>query len=677
MKETPQQQQHKLQSHPHPHQRSHPHNPQMLAHNKRHRQLLSKQEDDDYDNDCCDHTEEESTSSPSSSNAALSSSWSSSSSSSSRVATTPNLPDHQWSEIFSWVGFTPENIPLVCWRWYHVFQDTLCITANHLWSSSHRVDEVKLLDVVSKALFERDRSPLTLFQNAIVAYKVLLIAHEHKRIEICKKIVDLDQRIDSPHAKFEVFCNDNTTVKNLRLVSGHRFYLSRKSWHQAFSHFVLFFSFLLKDPVEKMRQQQLLQEHQQEKPQSQSQRSTRKKVKKVTKPRRWFASQSTQQQQQQQQNNLLKNKSTTSITKLHDSSSSSSSSSTSTPLASSSSSSSLSSSSASTPPITKRIKQRTKFPPSDNRTYLESLKLYLNMLKVYESIAKSCFEFCCRTGQLGAARYLIEQHPHFKGSKRACSSAARYGHADIVDMLLQEDEKNPAMVDPSSFHNEIIRHASFRGHYEVVKRLLADKRVHPEDSVTVAAICGHADVVKLLLDDRRSDPLRYNVNALQKAVSRGHHRVVRLLLADGRVQEILESNFYGYLLWASMKYDRHRVFKMLLDYNRVDVAPLCGVLGNGAVKKGKITALRILITHPRFDPTDGARGRVFSILKKFQENSDLCSLPKHEIEDLLVLFVKLMRLKLRVQSNWRKILFVLVGFLLFCTLLYWMFMILY
>ena len=62
-------------------------------------------------------------------------------------------------------------------------------------------------------------------------------------------------------------------------------------------------------------------------------------------------------------------------------------------------------------------------------------------------------------------------------------------------------------VDPSINYNYAIGRASRIGHIEVVRLLLADKRVDPSASDNYAVRCtsknGHTEVVKLLLTDKR------------------------------------------------------------------------------------------------------------------------------------------------------------------------------
>jgi len=56
----------------------------------------------------------------------------------------------------------------------------------------------------------------------------------------------ISKTIEKKQSKFEVFSYDHVAVKHLMQVAENRRSLSRKSLQQAFSHFVLFFAFLLK-----------------------------------------------------------------------------------------------------------------------------------------------------------------------------------------------------------------------------------------------------------------------------------------------------------------------------------------------------------------------------------------------------------------------------------------------
>lgn len=56
-----------------------------------------------------------------------------------------------------------------------------------------------------------------------------------------------------------------------------------------------------------------------------------------------------------------------------------------------------------------------------------------------------------------------------------------------------------------------------------------------EFTLSWASNFGHAEVVRLLLADSRVDPAANENEAIRYASRYGHHEVVRLLLADSRV----------------------------------------------------------------------------------------------------------------------------------------------
>ena len=107
------------------------------------------------------------------------------------------------------------------------------------------------------------------------------------------------------------------------------------------------------------------------------------------------------------------------------------------------------------------------------------------------------------------------------------------GNTDDVIKLLKKGF-NPSLDD-----NYAIKWASEYGHIEIVKLLLADKRVDPSDNnnlaIRWASYKGHLEVVKLLLADKRVDPSAENNYAIRWASNNDLLEVVKLLLTDKRV----------------------------------------------------------------------------------------------------------------------------------------------
>ncbi len=90
----------------------------------------------------------------------------------------------------------------------------------------------------------------------------------------------------------------------------------------------------------------------------------------------------------------------------------------------------------------------------------------------------------------------------------------------------------------SLFGSKALIASSKKNHTEVVKILLADPRVNPSaednDAIKSASTNGHAEVVKLLLDDGRANPSANNNYAIIIASRYNHPEVVKLLLEDER-----------------------------------------------------------------------------------------------------------------------------------------------
>ena len=89
------------------------------------------------------------------------------------------------------------------------------------------------------------------------------------------------------------------------------------------------------------------------------------------------------------------------------------------------------------------------------------------------------------------------------------------------------------IVDPSVQDNLALLEACYYGNFEIVRLLLADPRVDPRAAgnwpVQISSKEGYFEIVRLLLDDRRVDPTADDNLALKWAISNGHTDVVQLL----------------------------------------------------------------------------------------------------------------------------------------------------
>lgn len=153
-------------------------------------------------------------------------------------------------------------------------------------------------------------------------------------------------------------------------------------------------------------------------------------------------------------------------------------------------------------------------------------------------------------------------------TRAAIITASRFGHADIVQALLT------CFVDPSVENNMPLCAASENGHGDIVRILLADKRVDPRSRCDAALLraCdkGHASVVRALLDDGRVDPSWGGTNKpLICACEGGHVGVVQQLLRDKRVNPAHNGNYP--IRAANTFWQRGvPVVRLLLTDDRVD-----------------------------------------------------------------------------------------------------------
>lgn len=182
-------------------------------------------------------------------------------------------------------------------------------------------------------------------------------------------------------------------------------------------------------------------------------------------------------------------------------------------------------------------------------------------------------------------------------------NAARNGHLDVVDRLLQEPR-----VDPRAMDNFAIRVASQNGHADVVDRLLLDPRVD-RSVVSISGLCarGHLDIVRRLLSDPSIDPSAENNAAICKASVNGYSDLVQLLLEDGRVDPSVNNN---YAIRLASEKGHVRVVECLLADSRVDPSADDNYAIRLASASGHLDVVKVLLQDPRTDPSASENGAV-------------------------------------------------------------------
>jgi len=118
--------------------------------------------------------------------------------------------------------------------------------------------------------------------------------------------------------------------------------------------------------------------------------------------------------------------------------------------------------------------------------------------------------------------------------------AVSCGRIKLVKLFLGNEKLD------SRAYNNLFYGATRKGHVMIVKLLLADPRVDPSEHangpIRTASQNGHAEVVKLLLTDKRVDPSVKDNWAIRCASRNGHAKIVDFLLVDKRVNPSTRNN---------------------------------------------------------------------------------------------------------------------------------------
>lgn len=222
---------------------------------------------------------------------------------------------------------------------------------------------------------------------------------------------------------------------------------------------------------------------------------------------------------------------------------------------------------------------------------------------------------------------------------------------EIIRLLLEDGRSDPTIDD-----NSFIISASARGIVEIVRLLLEDRRADPraENSGALHWACtrGNVDVVRLLLEDGRADPTSNNNDIIKRICTtstKTSTEILRLLLKDGRATP---NKFC--LINASSNGLTDKV-RLLLEYDRVDVLDLLDYHGDAlqpACKNGHLETVRILLKHPKINPSSNDNssilssiankqyGIVFELLRDRRLTPVFIGIRRREIEKILHVFYK-------------------------------------
>lgn len=160
-------------------------------------------------------------------------------------------------------------------------------------------------------------------------------------------------------------------------------------------------------------------------------------------------------------------------------------------------------------------------------------------------------------------------------------------------------------IDSQAVRNALCEAARY-GHLDIVRLLLADARADPaaDDSAALraAAACGHApEVVELLLADGRSDPAAKACDALLQAIKVFDERTALRLLADPRMPDISTVPQQHFLREAAQR-GLASVVSHMLAGPHADAAAVVEADGAAALRLasqfGFTEVVKLLLLHP-------------------------------------------------------------------------------
>lgn len=252
-----------------------------------------------------------------------------------------------------------------------------------------------------------------------------------------------------------------------------------------------------------------------------------------------------------------------------------------------------------------------------NRGMQEVVDLYLShgaSIHLFDWTRLTALHYAVSSNKLDLARHLLDNHganPNGLGSKTPIMTAARNGHANMVELLLSRGADPNVSVNGAPFSLALMD-AVVEGNGDVVSVLLKDTRVDPNSrnasgktALDWAITFGKGDMLQLLLEDGRADPTQRNhVNrtALDLIIEHDRAEMARMILADGRVDPNARTLNNETALENAVRSASHAIVQLLLADERVDPN---STTQNGmtpflfAAEAGSDTCLRILLADKR------------------------------------------------------------------------------
>lgn len=224
-----------------------------------------------------------------------------------------------------------------------------------------------------------------------------------------------------------------------------------------------------------------------------------------------------------------------------------------------------------------------------------------------------------RYGHIEVIRLLLKDrrtNVHLDDEDALCEAAKR-GHLDIVKLLLK------CGANPGLIHSFPFRVACANGHIEVARLLAKDSRIKIDacDGEALMSTCfyGASDLVSALLRCRTVDPCIDGCKAIRIALERGHLEAARILLADHRIPPSAASS----LLISAASSGLSEIVDELLKSGRASASASDQTAIRVACARGHTRTVELLLAVDGVDPSthgnealrESAKGGFLDIVK--------------------------------------------------------------
>lgn len=287
-------------------------------------------------------------------------------------------------------------------------------------------------------------------------------------------------------------------------------------------------------------------------------------------------------------------------------------------------------------------------------------KEFSNWRTVFDSIGNDLQRSmltACLKGINNTATLLFED-PRVTPNASALFLSVRFGHREIVDMLLKYPN-----IDPSSNNNYAISCATKGNHKRVVASLLADPRLKSLNAnhlLCEAVIVGNMEILAMLLADSRINSVGLNNIAIILAARHQKVKMVAMLLEDGRVDP---SNQNNEAIKSAANVGNVELVRMLMADHRVNPAADNNASIILAAGRGYVDMITLLLRHPLVNPADkdnealklaasnGHKEVVVLLLmdRRVNPSKGLAGAIEYQRKDVLALLLE----DLRVDPNYR------------------------